>query len=79
MVSKCRVGQPVLCKFFIKNISEEVHSVYVSMGYEVGKDERSDFLQAGESCTKVDLMPFSDVYPFTFTFVPLKLGILQLP
>ena len=44
MVSKCRVGQPVLCKFFIKNISEEVHSVYVSMGYEVGKDERSDFL-----------------------------------
>lgn len=53
--------------------------MFVSMGYELGVAEPATFLQAGESCAKVDLMPFSDAYSFTFTFVPLKLGMLQLP
>lgn len=34
---------------------------------------------AGETVSKVDLMPFSDTYTFTYTFVPLQLGILELP
>jgi hypothetical protein len=36
-------------------------------------------LVAGELASSVELMPWSDSYTFTFTIVPMKLGIQHLP
>lgn len=77
--SKVKLGEPMLCRFSVKNISEEVLQIYVSMGSDIGQAEQPAFLIAGESVSKVDLMPFADPYTFTFTFVPLRLGMLELP
>ena len=66
----------MLCKYVIKNITEEVLYVNVSIGVE---QDQSNFLIAGESQSKVDLMPWADNYTFTYTFIPIKLGMLELP
>lgn len=53
------LGTPMLCKYFVQNISEDVQSVYVNL---ITDENSTAFLVAGETVTKVDLMPFSDPY-----------------
>ena len=43
------------------------------------RGERPNFLVAGELFTSVDFMPLSESYTFTYTVVPMKLGIQNLP
>lgn len=69
----------MLCKFSVKNISEEIMQVYVSVGSDIGQADQPAFLVAGEAVSKVELMPWADPYIFTYTFVPMKLGVLELP
>lgn len=59
-LSRGMLGTPMLCKYFVTNISEDVQSVYVTMGAEMG--DQPAFLIAGETVTKVDLMPYSEQY-----------------
>lgn len=51
------LGTPMLCKYFVNNISEDVQFVQV----QIAADNKS-FLIAGELLTNIDLMPFSDPY-----------------
>ena len=60
--SRQKIGKPIVCKFYVKNISSDVLSIFVSMGYDQGKEEAPTFLQAGESCTQVELLPYNDAY-----------------
>ena len=69
----------MMCKYHVKNLTEEILSVYVSIGIEIGPNEQPSFLVAGETVTKIEIMPSNEVYTFTYTFVPLKLGMLDLP
>ena len=80
-LSRVKLGEAMVVKFSVKNISDEVLVVWVGMGAEIDlKDkEAQSFLMAGESMSQVNLMPFVDEYTFTYTFVPMKLGMLDLP
>ena len=56
--------------------------VIVTFGAEswaAPRGERPNYLVAGELFTNVDFMPLSDSYTFTYTVVPMKLGIQNLP
>ena len=80
--SKAKLGEPFLCQFKLRNISEDVLSVYVSLGTEysgMGQVDQPPFLIGGQSVCKIDLYPRADKYVFKYTLVPMKLGILELP
>lgn len=69
----------MIVRFTISNISDDVLPIWVSMGAEIKKDDPISFLIAGESMSQVTLMPWTEPYTFTYTFVPTKLGMLSLP
>lgn len=47
--SRAKIGEPIIVKFTVRNISEDVLPIWVSMGAEIKKDDHISFLIAGES------------------------------
>jgi len=76
------VNEPFQVKFIVQNTSEEVFPVLVTFGAEswaASRSDRPNFLVAGELITNLDFMPLSESYTFTYTVIPMRLGIQSLP
>ena len=77
--SRARIGEPFTARYYVENLSDEVLSIWTSIGADQNLTENQNFLVAGEAMSQVSLMPYTDPYCFQFTFVPTQLGMLDLP